>query len=553
MKKIFRLMSLFAVLFAVACNTPEEPQGPNTPEQPEQPADPNAVTMTDIEMIALQGTFADFAVVVRNMDSFGFVVVPTAEYSQMSVDEVIKNSGEYSLDDGNYSWESDMTVVFGVDTTPQTDYTVVAAAKNSTSEVLKVATFTTPEEDLQVEKLSFNPTSIRVEHEGTADHYLTLSTILYELRIHLVGEGFGGVGDNFGARYDNCDEDTTTGFVAEGTYFKKLNTDDTWTTFDTVDTTIGNIDLYENVVTGKWEIYGSFCFEKDDTGKSILTIEIEMPTGKPLAGAERTEPYEFAFDITSATAEKDAKNGNVWNLTLTQDKNNTLTYSIDLGESMDYIPSGTYTNEDLLSCSMIVNNVLTSINKNNAQNQLVINHDATTNQSTISVIAYVSAGTSYVSIDSFGPYNLYEEKVYDEAEVFTEGEAVNSMAIWTTWYDSGYYLLECLGTYFNMNLYFMTGTEATDHLTAGRYYLRSTAPGDGSLWIDCSKSNATRLHSDEDSLRFVCDTEEAFIDVTAEYDAENEFWRHSLVGTLNTTNGKYTINLNYVKENPSIY
>ena len=556
MKNRLKFLSLLLAVFAVACNTPEEPeqpQQPEQPEQPEQPADPNAVTMTDIEILDMQGTYADFSVVVRNMDSFGYMVIPTEEYTEKSVAEVIAGSGQFSLDDGNFSWEEEMTIVFGVDTTPLTDYTVVAAAKNSTSEVLKVATFTTPEEDLQVEKLSFNPTNISVVHEGTADHYLTLSTMLYELRVHLVGEGFGGVGNNFGARYDNCDEDTTTGFVAEGTYFKELNIDDTWTTYGAIDLSIGNIDLYENVVTGKWEIYGSFCFATDETGKSFLTIEIEMPTGKPLAGAERTDPYKFDFDITKASAEKNPDNGNIWSLTLTQDKNNTVTFEVDLGEDLDYIPSGTYTNNDFISCSMVVNNVRTSINDNNAANQLSVEYNPETKESIISAVAYVSAGTSYVNIDSFGPYNLYEEQTFTDFEVYTEGESINSMAIWTTWDDSGYYWLECLGTYFNINLYFMTGTDVEDHLPAGRYYLRSSAPADGSLWIDCTRSNATRIRTDEGALQFVCDNDTAYIDVTAEYDEVDEFWRHSIVGTLETTNGKYQILLNYVKENPSIY
>lgn len=579
MKNICKLMSLVAALFMVACNTPEEPEKPTpTPT----PNNPDAVTMTDIEITDVLDIAAYFNVTVTKMDDFGFMVIKAEEYKaeDVTVDYVITNSGDFMYEDyarGNYSWEEPMPIPFEEDLEDETDYIVVAAAKNSTSEVLKSAEFTTQKTEMEVEKRTFSPTKIVIESNGT-NHVMTMSSALHELRVTLTGR------EEFGGRYDNnytcnCEDPNCTptegctcedcqsvecvqGFIAEGAYLKWGNSDGTDSVYDTIDTTIGNIDFYENVVTGKWEVYGSFSFAKDEIGFSWLTIEIEIPTGITITNKERTEPYEFLFPLTnekgeiiplSAQAEKSADNANVWNLTVANNKDNTLTFTLDLGEDLEYIPSDTYNyGETMTACSMVVNNVLTSPAKSETYaSKVVIDYNAETEESYISVDVMVRAGTAVVKVNNAGPFKLYEE-VSTEAEIFTEGESVNSMAVWATWDESGCWWLECFGLKFNMNLYFMTGTDASEHLPAGRYYLRSTAPTDGSLWVDASRSYAQAIRT-KDQLPFVCDTEDAYIDVTAEWDAEAEYWRHTMVGTLKTTNGAYIINLNFVKENASIY
>lgn len=559
MKKIFKLMCLFAALFVVACDTTEPTPTPKP--EPEPTPTEGAVTMTDIEITDVLDIAAYFTVTVTNMDEFGFVVIKAEEYNaeEVTADYVIENSGNFMYEDyarGNYSWEEPMPIPFEEDLEDETDYIVVAAAKNSTSEVMKSAEFTTPKTELVVEKMRFNPTSISVT-SAAPDYYLTMSTALYEMKIHLVG------GDTFGGRYDNCDEDTVQGFVAEGSSFKALDLDNNWVEYGELDPTIGNIDFYENVVTGKWETFGSFCFAVPGEENSWLTLEIEIPDGKDIGGITRTEPYEFIYPITdrngeiiplSAEAEKSADNANVWNLTVANDKDNTFTFAIDLGEDKAYIPSGSYTvGNNLTIGSMIVNNVATAAAESSTyESKVVINYDEATEETFISVDVMVKAGTAVAKINNAGPFKLYEE-VTEEAEVYTEGEMVNSMAVWATWDEIGKcWWLECFGLKFNMNLYFMTGTDAAEHLPAGRYYLRSTDPGDGSLWIDATKSYAQVIRT-TDQLPFVCDTEDAYIDVTAEWNTEAEYWSHTMVGTLKTTNGAYIINLNFVKENASIY
>lgn len=550
MKKALKLLSLLLAVFAVACNTPE----PTPTPEPEPTPTEGAVTMTDIEILDILDIAAYFTVTVTNMDDFGFKVIKAEEYNaeEVTADYVIENSSDFMYEDyarGNYSWEEPMPIPFEEDLAPETEYVVVAAAKNSTSEVLKSATFTTLKQDIIVEKQRFNPTTIAVQ-SAAPDYYLTMSTSLYEMQIHLVG------GDTFGGRYDNCDEDTVQGFVAEGSSFKALDLDNNWFEYGELDPSIGNIDFYENVVTGKWEIFGSFCFAVPGEENSWLTLEIEIPDGKDIDGITRTEPYEFAWPLSdrdgniipiSAEAVKSADNANVWNLTVTNNKDNTMTFTIDLGKEMAYIPSGTYNAENgLEGCSMIVNNVRSTLSST-YDNKVVVNYDEATEETTISVDIMVAAGTAVVKVNNAGPYKLYEE-VVDTAETFTEGEGVNSMLAWTTWDPSGYWEIFLSGVHIHLQLYFMTGTDASEHLPAGRYYLRSSAPSDGSLWIDGSRSYA-QPDGTRDQFAFACDTEDAYIDVTAEYNEEGEFWGHDMTGTLRTANGAYIINLNFVQAN----
>ena len=104
-------MCLFAALFTVACDTPEEPKEPTTPNNPD------AVTMTDIEILDVLDIAAYFTVTVTNMDDFGFVVIKAEEYNaeEVTADYVIENSGDFMYEDyarGNYSWEEPMPIPF---------------------------------------------------------------------------------------------------------------------------------------------------------------------------------------------------------------------------------------------------------------------------------------------------------------------------------------------------------------------------------------------------------------------------------------------------------
>ena len=556
MKKTLKFLSLLLAVFAVACNTPDEPEQPEnpgnteTPEnpEPEQPADPNAVTMTDIRIDGILDIAIDFSVTVRNMDDYGYVLIPSSEYTEVDVDYVIANSLTRPYDIENTSWEEDLVIALSADTAPETEYVIVIAAKNSTSSVMKTTTATSLKQELVVEKISFNPTRLKVEHEGTTDHFLTLSSALYELRVHLVSEGFGG-------RYDNCDDNLEVGFVAEGTHFKELIDVDTWKTYGEIDVNIGNIDLYENLVTGKWEVFGTFCFAQVGTEDSWLTIEIEIPSGKPIEGTERENPYEFNFNLTNAVAEKDATNPNLWILTLTQDKDNLLTYTIDLGEDLEVIPSATYTNASsaapkLASCSMIVNNVNTSLAASSTGvSSLTIEYNAETEESVISTYTLVQSGYSAVRIENAGPYKLYEEPEI----VLTTYEEGYGMAIWTTWMDTNWEL-DCSGQHFRIMLYFSAGADGSKHLSAGRYILAESAPADGGLWIDTTASYIQQLGvKNAPQLSLATDFEDAYLDVTAEWDNTDEYWKHSIVGTLRSTNGAYLINFNYPIDGGNIY
>lgn len=548
MKTFAKYLCLLAALFAVACDSPTEP---NEPNKPNTPTDPNAVVMSDIEIDDILDIAVYFLVTVRNMDSFGYIAVPKADYkeSEITVDYVINNSLQYVLDDGNYSWESEMPIAVVFDTTPSTEYVIVAAAKNSTSSVIKTKTITTDKQGMIVNKLSFKPTKYAVTHDGN-DHYLTMSSALYELRIHLVSEGFGGYYIN--ATEQAEDDDTISSnkkddgdFVAEGSYFKAIGDN---VIYDKLDTGVGNVDLHYRAVTGLWEIYGTFIFMDEAAGNDAwLSIEFEAPEGKKIEGAESSEPHLFNIDITTAAATKSAEDANVWTLNLKQDKFNTFDFVLNIGGDYDYIPSGTYTTE-ITSYEICLDNVLVGLNADYT-NKIVIDYNAETEQSTISFDIMVKAGTAVAKAENAGPFYLHKE-VVTQTETFVEGENVNSMAIWAS-YENRCWWLECMGLNVDLDLYFMTNTDAPDYLPAGRYYLLNSAPDDGSMWIDCSKSTIMRRKSDDTANHPI--VAEGYVEVTSEWDAQDEFWRHSIVGTLKTTNGAYIVQLNYVKENGTIY
>ncbi len=510
------------------------------------PSDSPAAVMSDIEIVSMVGHSVEFSVTARYIDSFGFVVVPTAEWTEMSADEIIAASLTYAWDDGNLSWEQDFTFPFSADTNAETEYIVVAAAKNATSEVVKSIIFTTPREEMTVEKLSFKPTRLVLRSSGS-DHYLTLSTAIYELCVHLVSDTFGG-------RYDNNDDDPSHNFVAEGTYFRELNFDDSWTSYGDIDLSIGNIDLYENVVTGKWETYGSFCFAMPNGDNSWLTIEIEIPSGTTIEGAERTEPAVFNFAITKAEAVQDETNKAIWNLTLEQDADNSLTFRIKLDSSKyEYIPSGSYVNDGqgtpcLDGCSMIVNNVSTSLGAMKyGLSRVNVDYNASTGETYVSAEAYVKSGTAVVKIAKCGPFKLYEKVEQGLAE-FTESR---NLMIWASWMaEATTWALDWAGDNFYGYLYFVTGKNSANYLPEGRYYLRTSAPADGSMWVDCTKSFVAKLRT-SDEMKIKTDAEDAYIDVTVV--EQDGTYLNTIKGTLYTTNGFYKINFDYGTERGPIY
>lgn len=505
-----------------------------TPE-PEGPV----VEMSDIEVTDVVGHSVEFSVTTRYMDDFGFVVIPTAEYSEVTEEYVLTNSFEYVWDDGNLSWDEPFTFPFHADTQDETDYTVVAVAVNATSSVMKVATFTTPKEELVVETVSFKPTSLNVTSDDGINHFLTMSNAMQELCVHLVSEGFGG-------RYEPSS--LTNNFVAEGSYWREMGNDGNWSEQTELDVTFGNIDLYENVITGKWEVYGSFFFLPS------TSIQIEIPSGIAISGAERAEPAVFNLNITQATASQHATSKAIWYLTLAQDADNTLTFEIKLDSSKyEYIPSGTYYNDGLgtpclNSCSMIVNNVSTSLAKTKIGiSELVVDYDEASGQSRFSAKAYVASGTAVVTIDNCGPFSLYEE-VEQELETITESR---NLMIWSTWQSgSKSWELNFSGDAFYGYLYFTTGANNEAYLPEGRYVFANNAPADGGYWVDCSRSYVARLRT-ADELAIDTTAEDAYIDVTTR--EENGVYIHTIKGVIRTTNGYYKIMFDYGEERGSIY
>ncbi len=505
----------------------EEPE----PEPEPEPTTP-AVEMSQIEILDVQGTIVEFSLTVSNMDLFGFKVVPTAELTEMSDEEIINNSDTYYWADGNTSWDAPMTFPFHGDVLPLTDYTVVAVAANSTSSERREATFTTPDEELMVEKMSLSVTSAQVTSEGN-DHYITFSNALNELRLHLVSDGFGG-------RYEPGS--TTHYFVAEGSYFKTISSNGTETRWDELDSTFGSLDTYENIITGKWECYGSFFFLPN------LALEMEIPSGIVIEGAERDTPAELPLNITSAEAKL---NGNFWYLTLTQDKNNTITLAIDLMRDLDHIPSGTYKvvagsdptvpHINTSKSSAILNNVATSLSgyADGYVSEVTVEYDSTTGESYFSGKAYIKSRYAVATIAQCGPFKLYEKEA-EECETVNES---NNLMIWATWSDNlRGWQLEWAGDSFYGHLYFMTGSNASEQLPEGRYYLMSSKPNDSNLWIDCKRSYAQKLRTQE-QLSLIAD-KGYYIDVTTTTDSNGDIV-HNIVGSFATTNGQYIINFDY--------
>lgn len=556
MKKFAKYLCMLAAIFAVACdesgepNEPNKPNTPDTPVNPDAPTDKDAVSMSDIVIDDVLDIAIYFSVTVRNMDDYGYVVIPAAEYneSDITVEYVIRNSLTKIFDLENTSWEEDCTLALVADVTPETEYVIAVAAKNSTSEVMKTATVTSDKQGMVVNKQSFKPTRYSVVHEGN-DHYLTMSNSLQEMRIHLVSEGFGGYYIN--ATEENEDVISSNkmddgDFVAEGSYFKVSNPDNTWTVYDELDTTVGNVDLHYRAVTGLWEIYGTFIFANKEVGDDAwLSIEFEAPEGKVIEGAESTEPYIFNIDIETASAEKSAENANIWTLRLKQDKFNTFDFEINVDGDYAYIPSGTYNiNSQELHYEICLDNVLITLSEN-YDNKVVVDYNTETEESTISFDIMVSAGTAVAKAENAGPFYLHKE-VITETLTFTEGENVNSMVIWAS-YDNNCWWFDCMGANVNLSLYFMTDTDASDYLPAGRYYLLNEAPADGGKWVDCSQSTIMRRKSDDTAQHLIA--AEGYIDVTAAWDEENMWWENDLIGTLKTVNGAYIVNLKFINDN----
>ncbi|MBO7198018.1 MAG: hypothetical protein J6V28_04405 [Tidjanibacter sp.] len=504
------------------------------------------VEMSDIEITSIVGHAVEFSVTTRYIDDFGFVVVPAAEYVEMTAEQVIKSSLQFVWDDGNLSWEQEFTFPFSADTDASTPYVVVAAVVNDHSSLVKSLEFTTPKEEMTVEKVSFNPTRLHLTSSGS-DHFLKMSNAMQELCIHLVSETFGG-------RYDNNDTDESRNFVAEGSYYKRLNNDGSYSTYDQLDTTIGNIDLYENVITGLWETYGSFSFAVPSGNNSWLTLEIELPSGATIEGIPARDPVEFNLNITKAEVEQDATSKAIWNLTLEQDANNTLTFKIKLDSSKyEYIPTGTYLNDGqgtpcLESCSMIVNNVATSLASSKVGiSKLLVEHNPATGETFVSAKVYVKSGSAVVNIKRSGPFKLYEE-VEQGLETVDESRNLMIWALWSS--DTATWMLDWAGDSFYGNFYFVTGKNSPNYLPEGRYYLRTSAPADGSMWVDCTKSFVAKLRT-SDQMKIKTDAEDAYIDVTVV--EQDGTYLNTIKGTIYTTNGFYKINFDYGIERGPIY
>ena len=507
----------------------EEPEP--EPEPDPEPTIP-AVVMSEIDPFDVQGTTVEFSLTVSNMDLFGFKVVPTAELTEMSDEYIIENSDDYYWEDGNTSWEAPMTFAFHSDVMPLTEYTVVAVAANSISSERREATFTTPNEELMVEKMSLSATRAQLTSNGN-DHYIVFSNALNELGLHLVSEGFGG-------RYEPSSESHY--FVAEGSYFKSTSANGTVTTWDELDATFGCLDTYENIITGKWECYGSFFFLPN------LALEMEIPIGIVIEGAERDTPTELPLNITSAEAKL---NGNFWYLTLTQDKDNTVTLAIDLMRDLDHIPSGTYKvvagsdptvpHINTSKSSAILNNVATSLSgyAEGYVSEVTVEYDSTTGESYFSGKAYIKSRYAVATIAKCGPFKLYET----EAEVCETVDEGRNLMIWALWNEAARcWQLEWAGDNFYGYLYFMTGASDSEQLPEGRYYLMSSKPGNSNLWIDCKRSYAQKLRTQE-QLSLIAD-KGYYIDVTTSTNSDGEIV-HDIVGSFATTNGAYIINFNY--------
>ena len=199
---------------------------------------------------------------------------------------------------------------------------------------------------------------------------------------------------------------------------------------------------------------------------------------------------------------------------------------------------------------MIVNNVNTSLAASSTGvSSLTIEYNAETEESVISTYTLVQSGYSAVRIENAGPYKLYEEPEI----VLTTYEEGYGMAIWTTWMDTNWEL-DCSGQHFRIMLYFSAGADGSKHLSAGRYILAESAPADGGLWIDTTASYIQQLGvKNAPQLSLATDFEDAYLDVTAEWDNTDEYWKHSIVGTLRSTNGAYLINFNYPIDGGNIY
>lgn len=508
------------------------------PEPEPEPAGPE-VELSAITLLDVQGTTAEFTVTVRNMNNFYYYVAASTEGELTAAD--VKEKGTWAWIEDNTSWDADFDVPFNASgLVPDREYVVYAVAANDTSEKMSYLAFSTIVETDIVKTITFNPTEASVSYKDgdKTNHYLTFSNSSYSMTVHLKNDTLAGW-------YESANGDNAI-FLAEGSSFTDLSSGKV---YEPLDETFGKIDIYENTITGNHEIYANVLY--------MPNISIELTYYGVVEGATRKDPYEESINVLWAEAYRSESDDKVWNLTLRQDKNNTVTLALHTVRALDYIPSGTY--EVLASgessgskhiiadqSTMCVNNVRTALGERSVGvSSLTVEYDATTKQTWVEATLYVESGTTVVKIAKVGPFELYAVDE-PEQEVTTEK---NNLMIWATWYGEGqYWELDWSGDNYYGILNFVTGENSRSHLPAGRYYLSTTAPADGSYWVDCNTSYICKMRSSE-QMKIVAE-EGSYFDVTAE---QGDGWEHNITGVIKTTNGLHVVNFNYTTARGSIY
>lgn len=488
--------------------------------------EPLSVELSNLSVLDIQSTTAEFSVTVKNMNDLYYYLAPVAESSELTADEMLAQGDFVLYFDDNTSWEAEQVIPFNATAlSPATEYMLQVMGFNDDSNALLTTTFTTTDAEPIIENVDFNATSASIRYDNPEDKrngYLTFFSEGYELTVHLQSEELEGFYTPTSA---------THSYTAKGSLFKKHNDDGRVITYDHLDATFGSIDLYENLVTGNWEVYASLFF--------LDTISIELDYIGVIEGAERDEAKRYVLSLTEVTA---TPQGTQWGVRLWQDKNNTLELTVELGESLDHIPSGSYTTADgsliAASSSMIVDNVRSTLAPSNiAVSSLTVEYDATTGESYLSTEIYTSSGTAVAVVERCGPYKLYEAK-----EVVAETITEHDPLIWVTRDSGDRWIVEWSGnnsTYGSLAL--VTGDASLDYIPAGRYYLRSTAPAEGG-WIDCTDGN-TRMLISRKSYTPLADNDACYLDITTRMNEGID--QNTIKGSVRTADGSYEVAIDF--------
>lgn len=522
------LVGEFKTLTAEEPEKPEEPENPEDPEDPENP-EPVAVELSALELLDVQSTTAEFSVTVKNMNELYYFIAPTAEAAELTLEQMQEQGSLVMLLDVNTSWEAEQVVPFSVEAlTPATDYTIQVMGINEQTHASLSTTFRTANAELVVENIKFNATSASIVYDNPDDKrngYLTFRADGYELTVHLQSDELAGY---------YTPTSTTHTYVADGSVFKKLNEGGEAVVYNRLDEEFGSIDLYENIVAGNWVVYASLFF--------FDNISIELDYIGVIEGAEREEAKRYVLNPVEVIVSPD---GTTWNVELWQDKNNTLSLVLDLGYASDYIPTGRYATDATdaprlvgESSSMIVDNVRSSVaSADVAVSSFVVDYNATTGESYLSVELYTSMGTAVAVIENSGPHKLYEVKDV-AAEQIDEVDPL----IWVTHDGGDRWIVEWSGNNSTYgSLVFVTGDASLDYIPAGRYYLRSSAPAAGG-WVDC-KDGDTTLTISRKNYSPLADNEACYIDITTRMSEGVD--SNTIKGSVRTADGAYQINVDY--------